>query len=123
VLVSGRTGIRQHSAHAPITVDDVNPQAWPVVATGHVKACPRPFWCQRLDPGPHAWTVVVGGGTDPPGEAKPAPEGLDETEPSPEGSGETAPVPLGSSDTGLVPEGSGEAETVPSGSVETEIRP
>ena len=84
--------------------------SWPWVTSRHARA-PSSVRCltQAHTLGP----VVVGGGTDPAGEAKPAPEG----------SGEMAPVPSGSGDTGPVPSGLGETETVPSGSVETEVRP
>ena len=49
--VRSRTRIRQHSAGTPHIVGDVSPQVWSVVATGHVKTCPLPSWCQKFDPG------------------------------------------------------------------------
>jgi hypothetical protein len=41
-LDENRTGVRWHSVGLPTTVDVVNPQAWPVMAMGHVEACPLP---------------------------------------------------------------------------------
>jgi hypothetical protein len=94
----------------------MSPQAWPVVATNHVEACPLPSRCQKFDPGlmlSHLkWLEIVWASVRPAlppktesapsgsDETKLVPSGSDETEPAPSGSGKVEPVPLGSKEVG-----------------------
>ena len=80
--------LRQNSTGTPDAVLDVNPQVWPVMATGYIEACQPLPWRQSFDPGPYAWTCSgwrqYGSPSD---ETETASLGSDETEPAPKGSG------------------------------------
>ena len=83
---------------------DMNPQVWPVMATGYIKACQSLSWCQSFDPGPYAWTWSGWRRYRSPS---------DETKTTALGSGETKPTALGSGETEPADRGRREKEPAP----------
>ena len=51
---SVRTRVRHNSTGMSDVVPDVNPQVWPVTATGYIRACRSLLWRQTFDPGPYS---------------------------------------------------------------------
>ena len=54
--LSVHTRVRQNSTDTSDTVLDVNPQVWPIMATGYIEVCQPLPWHQSFDPGPYTWT-------------------------------------------------------------------
>jgi hypothetical protein len=105
------------------------PQAWPIMTTGRIEACPFPSGVRSLTSGLSFY--VCGGWRQcrPPARPTPSPEsdhapsGSGEAELSFSGSGEARPVPLGLGEAQPSPKGSDERSLCPRGRANWNLSP